>query len=243
MLRLATADDPDVALRPGGARLGARPASRVGDIAARPRLGPVPITAGVGGRLTAPNHGLLRSAFSGQGNGDPARPLALRVLAHATLTLNPRRFRDAHARAISSLAAASRGSPGRRSGGSCRQSASRDAGGRTFLVANMHCTSYATTCACPKPSCCARRGSRRRRRKPEDVVVLAGDFNVTGASPALEQLAGARVGLLGAGPRHRPHPRARRRRARRCAVWPRRAAHARTARLLSDHAPVEVEIG
>src|SRR6267378_453439 len=99
MLRLAMADDPDVLCLqevPAWA-LGRFSA---GDVAARPSVGPIPITAELGRRLTEPNHGVLRSAFSGQGNAMQVSP-RLRVLAHETMTLNPRRFRATQSRALS----------------------------------------------------------------------------------------------------------------------------------------------
>src|SRR5216117_3800759 len=103
MLRLATADDPDVlclqevpawALGTVGGRVAMR---EVHVLAARPVLGPLPIPARVGRALTAPNHGLFRSAFSGQGNAILLRP-SLRVVDEDAIVLNPRRFRDAQAR-------------------------------------------------------------------------------------------------------------------------------------------------
>ena len=74
MLRLATADDPDVLFvqEVPAAALGRFTA---GDVAARPRL----ISASLGERITSLNHGLLRSAVAGQGNGILVAP-RLRVL-------------------------------------------------------------------------------------------------------------------------------------------------------------------
>src|SRR4051812_42230638 len=103
MLALATVDHPDVlcvqevpawALGELGGWVGMR---AVPALAARPELGPVPIPAAVGRVITAANHGLLRSAFAGQGNAILLRA-SLRVLHQETLVLNPRRFRGAQAR-------------------------------------------------------------------------------------------------------------------------------------------------
>src|SRR4051794_16317752 len=98
MLRLVTADDPDVLCvqEVPAWDLGRFTA---GDVAARPTIGPLPIPAELGRRLTEPNHGLLRSAFSGQGNAMQVSS-RFRVLAHETLTLNARRFRAAQSRAL-----------------------------------------------------------------------------------------------------------------------------------------------
>src|SRR5262249_50696759 len=175
MLRLATADDPD--------RLCAQevPAWALrrftaGDLAARPRAG----SRRLGRRLTGLNHGLLRSAFSGQGNGILAAP-RFRVLGHERLTLNPRRFRDTHAQEP-------------RLGPAVRLAWARErrivqalrlegAEGRTLLVANTHCTSFAADRRLADAELRRAAWFATSTAQPEDVVVLAGDFNVTGDSP------------------------------------------------------------
>src|SRR5207244_9014074 len=74
MVRIATADRPDLLclqeVPPWALPLLADWSGMValGDVAARPTLGPLPSTAEVGRRLTEVHHGLLRSAFSGQAN-------------------------------------------------------------------------------------------------------------------------------------------------------------------------------
>ena len=78
MIELATADDPDV-LCVQEVPAWALGRFTVGDVAARPTLGPLPSPAGSAGALTELNHGLLRSAFAGQGNAI-ARRAAARVL-------------------------------------------------------------------------------------------------------------------------------------------------------------------
>src|ERR1700704_5133067 len=71
----------------------------VGDISARPTLGPLPIPALAGRLLTAPNHGLIRSAFSGQGNAIALAP-ELGVLSRHLLELNSAGFRREQAEAL-----------------------------------------------------------------------------------------------------------------------------------------------
>jgi endonuclease/exonuclease/phosphatase family metal-dependent hydrolase len=138
MIRLATADDPDV-LCVQEVPAWALGRFTAGDVAARPAIGPLPIPAELGRRLTEPNHGLLRSAFSGQGNAIQVSS-RLRVLAHEALTLNPRRFRAAQARALGLGPVARLGwGKERRLVQALRLA---EPGGRTVLVANMHCTSY-----------------------------------------------------------------------------------------------------
>src|SRR5207244_465738 len=64
----------------------------VGDVARRPMLGPLPSTAEIGRVLTELNHGLLRSAFTGQANAVLVRePLRVRDRRH--LVLNTLSFR------------------------------------------------------------------------------------------------------------------------------------------------------
>src|SRR4051812_7095041 len=98
MLRLATVDNPDV-LCVQEVPAWALDKFTVGDVAARPVLGPLPITRRLGRYLTDPHHGLFRSAFSGQGNAMIIGG-RLRLVGHRVLTLNTRRFRDAQARAM-----------------------------------------------------------------------------------------------------------------------------------------------
>ena len=105
MVELASADRPDVlvlqevplwALGELGRWSGM---TAVGDVAQPPRLGPIPITASLGRALTDLRPGLLRSAFSGQGNailiGDRRR-----IVGHEVVTLNPHSFRREQARRL-----------------------------------------------------------------------------------------------------------------------------------------------
>ena len=138
MLRLATADDPDIlCLQEVPAWALGR--FTVGDLAARPSVGPLPITPGLGHWLTAFDHGVLRSVFAGQGNAVVVSP-RLRVLSHRTLVLNARRFRMAQARAMRlGIVARFAWAKERRIVQAVRLAATD---GRPFLVANMHCTSF-----------------------------------------------------------------------------------------------------
>src|SRR3954447_20770541 len=67
IIRLATVDQPDV-LCVQEVPVWALDRFTVGDVAAPPRFGPFRIPAAVGRRITEVNHGVLRSAFAGQGN-------------------------------------------------------------------------------------------------------------------------------------------------------------------------------
>src|SRR6478752_4578692 len=139
MLRLATADDPDV-LCVQEVPAWALDRFTAGDVAARPAFGPLPITIELGRRLTEPNPGLFRSAFSGQGNAMLVSP-RLRVLSHHVLMLNSQRFRRAQARALGlGLIVRLGWAKERRIVQALRLEAPE---GRTYLVTNMHCTSFA----------------------------------------------------------------------------------------------------
>jgi endonuclease/exonuclease/phosphatase family metal-dependent hydrolase len=237
MVRLAAADDPDVlCLQEVPAWALAR--FTAGDLAARPAIGPLPITAELGRRLTEPNHGLLRSAFSGQGNALQVSP-RLRVLAHETLTLNPRRFRHAQSRALE-LGAVARlaWAKERRIVHVLRLA---EPGGRTLLVANMHCTSYPADERLADAELLRAAWFAVSTAAPEDVVVLAGDFNVRAArSRTLRDLTGPEWGFSEPGPGI-DHILVRGATSGALRRWPDEQRKL-GERLLSDHAPVELEI-
>lgn len=237
MLRLATADGPDV-LCVQEVPAWALGRFTAGDVASRPMLGPLPITAELGRVLTDVNHGLLRSAFSGQGNGILLGP-RLRVLAHHVLVLNPRRFRARQADALRLSAVARLAwAKERRVVQSLRV---EDTGGRTFLLTNMHCTSYPADERLADAELLRAAWSATSRAVPGDVVVLAGDFNVRAAhSRTLADLTGPEWGFSPPGPGidHILVQGAESTAVRR---WP-DEQRLHDGRLLSDHAPVEVEI-
>jgi endonuclease/exonuclease/phosphatase family metal-dependent hydrolase len=115
-----------------------------------------------------------------------------------------------------------------------------DADGRTFLVANMHCTSFSADRRLAETELRRAAWFATSTARPEDVVVLAGDFNVTAESPALQELCSSEWGFSGGGPgidhilvRGAPVTPIRR--------WP-EARREYNGRLLSDHAPVELDV-
>jgi len=237
MIRLATADDPDI-LCVQEVPAWALTLFTSGDVAARPRIGPVPITAGLGHRLTRQHQGLLRSAFSGQGNAILVAS-QLRVLSATALTLNPRRFRQIQANALGLGARARRAWARERRIVQAVRLADDD--GRTYAVTNLHCTSYATDERLAEAELLRAAWFAVSEAEPDDVVVLAGDFNVTAArSAVLCDLTGAEWGFSAPGPgidhilvRGAPTTPVHR--------WP-DEARLHDGRLLSDHAPVELEI-
>jgi endonuclease/exonuclease/phosphatase family metal-dependent hydrolase len=159
------------------------------------------------------------------------------VLLHTRLTLNPRRFRAAQARRLGlGLVARLAWGKERRIVQALRIGADD---GRTYLVANAHCTSFPDR-RLAQAELLRAAWFATATALPEDVVVLAGDFNVSAAAPVAAELTGPEWGFSSGGPgidhvlvRGAPAGAVRR--------WPTERRHV-DGRLLSDHAPVEVEI-
>ena len=237
MLELATADDPAI-LCVQEVPAWALGRFTVGDVAARPMLGPLPIPASLGHALTDLNHGLLRSAFSGQGNAILLRA-DVTLLAHEVHTLNPRRFRDREAKALGlGTLARLAWAKERRNVQVIRVAHA----GRTFTLANMHCTSYRPDHRIAEAELRRAAWFATSHAQPDDVVVLAGDFNLTALrSPTLRELAGPEWGFSEPGPGI-DHVLVRGAPSTPVLRWD-DARRTHDDRLLSDHAPVEVEIG
>jgi len=164
---------------------------------------------------------------------------AVRVLEHRVLTLNSRRFREAQARALGLGAVARLAWAKERRIVQAVRLAHPD--GRTFVVANMHCTSYPPDERLPDAELLRAAWFASSLAQPEDVQVLAGDFNVTATrSRTLHDLTGPEWGFSAPGPGI-DHIIVRGAAVTPVRRWPdRERAHG--DRLLSDHAPVEVEI-
>jgi endonuclease/exonuclease/phosphatase family metal-dependent hydrolase len=235
MVRLATADRPDVlclqelpvwALRRFDDWSGMR---SIGAVAARPLLG----RAEIGRAITELHHGLFRSAFTGQANAILLRR-ELRPLATDTIVLNPPGFRRRVAREIG-LDARTRlkWAKERRVCHAVRTD--------SLTVANLHGSSLHDW-RVPDAELMRAAVFADSVAEPDDVVVLAGDFNVIREhSQTLEQLASPEWGFTKPISwidqvlvRGAPSGNAQR--------WPEeRRRHG--GKLLSDHAPVEVRIG
>jgi len=233
MIRLATADDPDLVCVqevPAWA-LGRFTA---GDVASRPLFG-----AAVGRAITALDHGLIRSAVSGQGNAVWVSP-RLRVVEHHALPLNPFRFRRREARRLGlgrfeQLAWARE----RRLVQALRVSDGR----RTLVVANLHCTSFERDPRLADAELLRAAWFADSFARPGEPLVLAGDFNLRpGRSTTLDALASPEWGfsapragidqILVRGAEAVGEVRA----------WPEERRRRADGSLLSDHAPVEVEV-
>lgn len=242
-VRIASADAPDVLCLqevPAWAleRLGEWSGMTVyGEVAAPPRLGPIPSTAEIGRRLTSLNHGFFRSAFSGQANAILLGP-ALAGLGTYTVELNSRRFREAQARVldvdfVTRLAWA-------RERRVCQAVRARRADGHVFLVANLHATGLPDD-RLPDAEVLRAASFADGLARPGEVCVLAGDFNIWPArSRTLADLSGPAWGFSEAGPKL-DQVLVRGARAGKIKVWPVERRYF-NGRLLSDHAPVELEI-
>lgn len=231
MIELVTADDPDVLCLQ---EVPAWALSRftVGEVAARPILG-----RSAGRAVTELHHGLLRSAVAGQGNAVQISP-RLTVLDQTRLTLNPRPFRAATAHALGlGLSTRLAWAKERRVAQAVRLRAADE---RTVLVCNVHCTSSRDR-RLPDAELLRAAEFASSAADAADVVVLAGDFNVTAEeSPVLRSLATADWGFTPPGPGI-DHILVRGAAASPERIWP-GADREYGDVVLSDHAPVEVEL-
>jgi endonuclease/exonuclease/phosphatase family metal-dependent hydrolase len=242
-VRIATADGPDVLCLqevPAWAleRLGEWSGMTVyGEAAAPPRLGPLPSTAEIGRRLTSLHHGVLRSAFSGQANAILLGPGLSRLGSYA-LELNSRRFRKAQSRALDlDLVTRLAWAKERRV---CQAVHAQAADGRVLLIANLHATGLPDD-RLPDAEVLRAASFADALARPGEVCVLAGDFNMwPERSRTLADLVGPDWRFTAPGPKL-DQVLVRGAGTGEVEVWPverRRVG----GRLLSDHAPVEVEI-
>jgi endonuclease/exonuclease/phosphatase family metal-dependent hydrolase len=228
---LVTADHPDVVLLQevpawALARLGAWSAlTAIGDVAQRPRLGPLPIPAELGRLLTALHPGVLRSAFSGQGNAILLGP-RLRLLDHEVVTLNPPDFQGALSRELG----LSRRQ--RRAWAKERRICSVVRLEPPLVVANLHATSSSDR---RLPAAELRRvlAFVDAYTRADELAVLGGDFNVDGSALAFPGWSPPGPGI--------DHLLVRGGHPSRARVWP-AARRRRAGMLLSDHAPVEIDV-
>lgn len=245
MVRLASADRPGVLLLqevPVWAldRLDEWSGmAAVGEVAARPSLGPLPSTAEIGRALTALHYGLFRSAFAGQANAILLAP-ELGVLSCDSIVLNPRAFRRVQAKWLGlGLAARLAWANERRV---CQAVRIGLPDGTTALVANLHATSYPPDERTADAELLRAAVLVDALAAPDEPVVLGGDVNVAGdRSWTLRDLTRPEWGFSAPGSgidqvlvRGTPATTPER--------WP--AERRRVGgRLLSDHAPVEVRVG
>ena len=209
----------------------------LGEVARRPRLGPLPSTRGIGRALTGLHHGIIRSFFAGQANAILLGP-GVRLLESALLTLNAWRFRRAQARwlrlsPVARLAWA-------RERRICHAVRIR-LPGRDAVVANLHATAYPPDRRLADAELMRAAVFADALAEPGDVCVLAGDFNVRrDQSWTLRELTGREWGFEGPASGI-DHVLVRGASASAPLRWPVERRR-RDGLLLSDHAPVERRI-
>lgn len=205
-----------------------------GDVAARARL-----PRNLGTLVTDLDPNRLRSAVEGQANAILVAP-GLDVTDHRTIVLNPRGFRKRVAEelrlgVVARLAWA-------RERRICQALRIRLADGRSAVVANLHATSFRDDRRVADAELLRAAAFVDGLADPGEPIVLAGDFNVTVVtSPSLRALGTSEWGFSQAGP-GLDHvlvrglmPQGPERR------WPEELRRHGDV-LLSDHAPVELEV-
>lgn len=241
MVRLASEDGPGVVCLQElpvwalGELVGWSGMTALTNVARRPPPWSVELSRSV----TALNPGLFRSTFTGQANA-VLLSTELQVLDHRQLVLNPFKFRRMQARKLGlGFGARLAWLKERRVCQAVRVRREKD----TLIVANVHATHYPSDLRLPDAELLRAAVFLDGFARPEEPILLCGDFNVSVlTSRTLAELTTAewgfdgptRVGVdhilvrgLPAGPSER---------------WP-PERRLREGRLLSDHAPVEREVG
>jgi endonuclease/exonuclease/phosphatase family metal-dependent hydrolase len=211
-----------------------------GDVAQPPRLGSIPIGADAGRAITAVNHGLFRSAVSGQANAILVSP-AIDVLAHNSLVLNARDFRKRQADWLDlGLIARLAWAKERRAVQAVRLRFDDET---VVVVANLHATSFPADQRLADAELLRAAVFADGLAEPGDAVVLAGDFNVSADRSATQaELAGAGWGFSEPLDEGIDQILMRGRRLARIERWP-RERRVVGGRVLSDHTPVEARLG
>jgi endonuclease/exonuclease/phosphatase family metal-dependent hydrolase len=245
MVRLASADEPDVLCLQevpvwAATQLEGWSGMRAfTDVAAPPRIGPLPSTPALGRGLTALHPGILRSLFAGQANAILVSR-RLRPFARHALVLNRRDFRRRQARWLRlPLVARLAWAKERRV---CQALRLADEDGTTFLVANVHATAYRPDERLSDAELLRAASFADALAHPDEPCILAGDFNVRASrSWTLSDLTTPAWGFSSAGPGV-DHVLVRGAPAGPVVRWPDERRRRGDA-LLSDHAPVEVRVG
>jgi endonuclease/exonuclease/phosphatase family metal-dependent hydrolase len=207
----------------------------LGDVARRAPFSPFP---SLGKLITQLDPGVLRSAFTGQANAILVRSDAV-VLDHRRVVLNPFRFRRAQSRRLALERAARLGWTKERR--ICQTIRIRHGEG-TLVVGNLHATSYPPDKRIADVELLRAATFVDGVALPGEPLLLCGDFNISRRfSHTLAQLMTDEWGFSGATPTGIDHLLVRGLRAGAPRVWPPEERE-RDGRLLSDHAPVDVEL-
>jgi endonuclease/exonuclease/phosphatase family metal-dependent hydrolase len=236
MVRLASADGPDLLCLQelpvwALARLGEWSGmAAVEGVAARPKLPPE-----LGRLITDLDHGLFRSAFTGQANA-LLLGTALRLVAHEVLVLNPWSYRRRQAHRLGL-------GPGEQLAWAkerrvCQVVRVRREDGGTLVAANLHATSHRDKRLADAELFRAASFVDGYAR-PDELVLLCGDLNLSlRNSRVLPQLLGPEWGFDGASPHGIDHVLSRGISLGPPMHWP-DARRRFAGRLLSDHVPLE----
>jgi endonuclease/exonuclease/phosphatase family metal-dependent hydrolase len=245
MVRLVCSDEPDIVCfqeLPLWALPFLQPWSGMqafSDVAQWARLGPVPISAQLGRSITAINQGLFRSAVSGQANAI-LLPKGAEVLAHETLSLNPRDYRERQAEWLGlGLIARLGWAKERRVVQVVR---ARFADGTIATVANMHTTSFPADQRLADAELMRAAVFADGLADPGDMCVLAGDFNVPAARSATQAELSNGWGFSEPVGEGIDQILVRGASVRKLERWP-REQRVVGGRVLSDHTPVEARVG
>jgi hypothetical protein len=234
MIRLAADDRPDALL------LQELPLWALGKLRAWTGMTPFPemasralLGASVGGRVTALNPGLLRSAVSGQGNAI-LLDRSLEPFDYHAFVLNPRGFRrDAARRLVLGPSARVAWAKERRVSQTIR---AQLPDGRRAVITNLHATSY------PPDRRVADVELRRAAEfvsalaRPGEIEIIGGDFNLFPGSVVIEDLRTQGFSSPGPGVDHILVRGAASSEPER---WPEERRRL-DGNVLSDHAPLEV---
>jgi endonuclease/exonuclease/phosphatase family metal-dependent hydrolase len=232
MMALATDDQPDVVCFQ---EVPAWALSRfpVGDVASRPPLGRT-----VGRAVTSAHHGLIRGGLEGQGLAIWLGPAA-RLLERSNRVLNPRanRREQAHAFGLSRRQRLTWAKERR-----IVQVVRVQVGGDRLAVANVHCTPFPEDLRITETELLSAADFLLSTAASDEIAVLAGDFNVgPEQSLALARLSSRDYGFSSpAGGIDQVLVRGTSAAALR--VWPVERRRRPDGRLLSDHAPVELDL-
>ena len=238
MVDLVTADRPDVVCLQ---EVPAWALGRIGEWAGMNALGDRTRRARPLGRAVTSLHaGFFRSSFNGQANVI-LLPRELKVREHKTITLNTNPFCEEEGRKLGLDDKLVR--RWQRERRICQVVKAERPDRRRLLVANVHATSYPGDPRLADAELRRATSFADRQSEVEEVVIFAGDFNLTAEQSA------AIAALLAAPPESRwskPGPKidhvlVRGAKTSAVRVWPDEERRF-DGRLLSDHAPVEVEL-
>lgn len=205
----------------------------VTDVARRP----LPLLGELARTLSGLDARHFRSAITGEANAVLLKR-SLTVVEHRRLVLNPFRYRRLQARRL-------RLPPGERlrwaSERRVVQALRVRSGERTFAVANAHITGHRDK-RIPDAELLRAAVFVDGFARPGEPILLCGDFNLTvGNSRTLVDLMTPEWGFSGATPNGIDHILVRGLRALAPLVWP-VERRTRDGQVLSDHAPVDVEV-